>query len=164
MFRQQKNGRCLNLQNQKTKVLQHPRARIYFYYYYYYFYSFFFLLLNRFHCIIENDFLSACTLKHRKTKLSLTFSSSFFFFFLSFFQSRHYNWRRRQCDKAFKHDMKRVCKKFGWFKRWWCKKFANLYYRSVRVGGFLFFKSPPQPWCKKTCAKNRGDPNKPLWG
>ena len=48
---------------------------------------FFFLLLNktnRFHYIIENDFLSACTLKRRKTKLGLTFSSSLFSFFLSF--------------------------------------------------------------------------------
>ena len=130
---------------------------------------FFFLLLNktnRFHYIIENDFLSACTLKRRKTngrktKLGLTFKF-FFFFFLSFFQGRHYRWKRIQCDEAFKSDMKKVCGRFGGLKGWACRRTADVYYGSVRVGGALFFKSPTQSWCKETCAKNRGDPNKTL--
>ena len=127
---------------------------------------FFFLLLNktnRFHYIIENDFLSACTLKRRKTKLGLTFKF-FYFFFLSFLQGRHYRWKRDQCDKAFKDDMKKVCGRFRGPKNWACKGFADVYYGAVRVGGALFFKSPTQSWCKNTCAKNRGDPNKTLQG
>ncbi|CAH3016053.1 unnamed protein product, partial [Porites evermanni] len=81
-----------------------------------------------------------------------------------YYCGRHYGWERDQCDKAFQHDMKKVCDRFGGAKRWACKRIADVYYGSVRVGGAFFFKSPTQSWCKKTCAKNRGDPNKTLRG
>ena len=60
--------------------------------------------------------------------------------------------------------MKKVCARFRGPKNWACKGFADIYYGAVTVGGALFFKSPTQSWCKNTCAKNRGDPKKTLWG
>ncbi|CAH3129716.1 unnamed protein product [Porites lobata] len=79
-----------------------------------------------------------------------------------YYCGRHYRWKRDQCDEAFKDDMKKVCGRFRGPKNWACKGFADVYYGAVRVGGALFFKSPTQSWCKNTCAKNRGDPNKTL--
>lgn len=88
------------------------------------------------------------------------------------FQGELYGWDQRQCDKAFKSDMYTLCEKNG--KRWFslgdllnkkkrCKKLgADAYYTAVRSFGHLYWEKNPPSWCQAACAKNLGDPNRPL--
>lgn len=83
-----------------------------------------------------------------------------------------YGWDQRQCDEAFKSDMYTLCEKNG--KRWFslgdllnkkkrCKKLgADAYYTAVRSFGHLYWEKNPPSWCQAACAKNLGDPNRPL--
>eukprot|EP00112_Aurelia_sp_Birch-Aquarium-sp1_P013158 Seg2783.2 transcript_id=Seg2783.2/GoldUCD/mRNA.D3Y31 product="hypothetical protein" protein_id=Seg2783.2/GoldUCD/D3Y31 len=51
----------------------------------------------------------------------------------------HERLSRRECDNIFYRDMLNSCKVYGTFKRFFCNRFAGLYYAAVRVAGKSHF-------------------------
>ncbi|CAH3046364.1 unnamed protein product [Porites evermanni] len=72
----------------------------------------------------------------------------------------HYRWSRKQCDKAFKSDMKKACRnQSGWLKRHKCRFTAGLFYMAVRTFGKSHYRIPSSSWCQKRCTESYGSPN-----
>jgi len=42
---------------------------------------------------------------------------------------------RKTCDKTFYRNMLHRCSRMGAFKKFFCRRFAGVYYRAVRIGG-----------------------------
>ena len=46
---------------------------------------------------------------------------------------------QKQCDNIFYRDMLKSCKRYGAFKRFFCNRFAGMYYAAVRIAGKSYY-------------------------
>jgi hypothetical protein len=68
-------------------------------------------------------------------------------------QGVRYKRSRLQCDKKFRKDMKKICKRMSLIERKSCETFADVYYNGVRVGGANRFEKKPKKYCKQKWVK-----------